>query len=70
MCSGTIPVFGILAIVPYQGTGINVLMMELATSIRVFKKTQNNLGESTHLIGSTRLMQTMTQLSLIAYGLM
>ena len=63
MCGGTIPVLGILAVAPYLGTGSDVLTMVFNTLSRVSNKAQNNLGESTHLIGMTRLMQMVMQLS-------
>ena len=58
MGGGGGPVEGILAIVPYSGTGSAVLMREFATSISVSDKVKQNFSESTHPFGTTRSMQT------------
>ena len=54
------PVAGILVMTPFYGTGNAVSTMALATSVSVSEKAQKNLGEFTHPIVNTRLIQIMT----------
>ena len=51
---------GILAMVPYSGTGNSVPSRTFDTSINVSEKAQMNLSESNHPIGNTRSMTIMT----------
>ena len=46
-------VLEILTMALYPGTGIGMCMSVFATYVSVSKKTQKNLGESTHTIIST-----------------
>ena len=57
-------VSGIAAMALYVGTGSNLCAKTFATSISVSEIVQKYLSESTHPIGSTRLMQIITQSSL------
>ena len=61
---GPRPVSGISEMAPYAGTGSDVCTKAFATSVSVSDHVQKYLGESTHPIGSTRLMQIITQSSL------
>ena len=62
------PVSGISKMAPYAGTGSNVCTNEFAKCVSVSDIAQKYSGESTHPIGSTRLMQIITQSSLAAAG--
>ena len=65
---GTGPVSGISKIAPCAGTGRDVCTKAFATSVSVSDNAQKYLGESTYTIGSMRLMQIITQSSLVADG--
>ena len=58
---GPRPVSGISKMVPYAGTGSDVCTKAFTTFISVSENAQKYLGESIHPIGSTRLMQIITQ---------
>ena len=57
-------VSGIAAMALYVGTGTDLCTNTFSTSISVSEIAQKYLSESTHPIGSTRLMQIITQSSL------
>ena len=68
MLGGPGSVSGIAEMAPYAGTGSDLCTNAFATSVTISEIYQKYFGESTHPIGSTRLMQIMTQLSLAATG--
>ena len=53
----------------YPGTRSDMYMRLFATFVSVSDHAQKNLGDSTHLIGSTRSMQMIIKLFAEAYGM-
>ena len=54
-------VSGIAKMAPYAGAGSNVCTKAFAMPVSVYDHAQKYLGDSTHPIGSMRLMQIITQ---------
>ena len=70
VCNGPVPVFNILDMAPYLETRSNVLKMGLFIYISLPEKSDTNLGESTHTIGSKNLMHIMEKASSAVDGTM
>ena len=61
-------VSSVVAMAPYVGTGGDLCTNAFAPSVSFFEIAQKYLGDSTHPVKSTRLMQMMMQLSSAAAG--